>query len=98
MAEVLESYAANEGFGPGERVTQEEIEAKHKEDLAATTNKNSQMFMTALNAAEDDADVQAARTVCAEAAAELAEFDENIPLDEIDVSFQYPSLRCDVVC
>lgn len=38
----------------------------------------------ALAACEDDQDVQAARTAKAEAVADLAEFDENIPLDEQD--------------
>ncbi|CAH0554967.1 unnamed protein product [Brassicogethes aeneus] len=38
----------------------------------------------ALAAAEDDQDVQAARTAKAEAVADLAEFDENIPLEEQD--------------
>nr|CAD7426185.1 unnamed protein product [Timema monikensis] len=37
---------------------------------------------SALAAAEDDTDVQAARTAKAEAAAELAEFDESIPLED----------------
>lgn len=45
-----------------------------------------QMFETALLTAEDETDVRAARTVRAEAAAELAEFDENISLDELDNS------------
>ncbi|XP_022917364.2 helicase domino isoform X2 [Onthophagus taurus] len=36
----------------------------------------------ALAACEDDQDVQAARTAKAEAVADLAEFDENIPLDD----------------
>lgn len=36
----------------------------------------------ALAACEDDQDVQAARTAKAEAVADLAEFDESIPLDE----------------
>ncbi|KAL9916253.1 helicase domino isoform X1 [Glossina fuscipes] len=39
-------------------------------------------FENALAAAEDEQDVQAAKTAKAEAAADLAEFDENIPLDE----------------
>lgn len=38
----------------------------------------------ALAACEDDQDVQAARTAKAEAVADLAEFDENIPLDEAE--------------
>lgn len=36
----------------------------------------------ALAACEDDQDVQAARTAKAEAVADLAEFDENIPLED----------------
>ncbi|XP_043473179.1 helicase domino isoform X1 [Leptopilina heterotoma] len=39
---------------------------------------------SALAAAEEDLDVQAAKTAKAEAVADLAEFDENIPLDEPD--------------
>ncbi|XP_020707838.2 helicase domino isoform X1 [Athalia rosae] len=38
----------------------------------------------ALAAAEEDLDVQAARTAKAEAVADLAEFDENIPLDDVE--------------
>lgn len=38
----------------------------------------------ALAACEDDQDVQAARTAKAEAVADLAEFDENIPLEETE--------------
>lgn len=38
----------------------------------------------ALAAAEEDLDVQAARTAKAEAVADLAEFDENIPLEDAD--------------
>ena len=39
-------------------------------------------FENALAAAEDESDVQATKTAKAEAAAELAEFDENIPIEE----------------
>ncbi|KAG7202049.1 hypothetical protein KM043_004730 [Ampulex compressa] len=39
---------------------------------------------SALAAAEEDLDVQAAKTAKAEAVADLAEFDENIPLDEAE--------------
>lgn len=39
-------------------------------------------FESALAAAEDETDVQAAKTAKAEAAAELAEFDENIPIED----------------
>jgi len=41
---------------------------------------------SALAAAEDESDVQAAKTAKAEAAAELAEFDETIPIDETDTA------------
>lgn len=50
------------------------------------TNK-SLILESALTAAEDETDVQAARTVRAEAAAELAEFDESIPLEELGEVF-----------
>jgi E1A-binding protein p400 len=39
---------------------------------------------SALAAAEDESDVQAARTAKAEAAADLAEFDETIPLEDAE--------------
>ncbi|XP_014224907.1 helicase domino isoform X1 [Trichogramma pretiosum] len=39
---------------------------------------------SALAAVEEDLDVQAARTAKAEAVADLAEFDENIPVDDVD--------------
>ncbi|CAG7833591.1 unnamed protein product [Allacma fusca] len=49
-----------------------------------TVDKNQmQIFESALAAAEDETDVQATRTVKAEAAAELAEFDESIPLEDL---------------
>lgn len=38
-------------------------------------------FETALAAVEEDLDVQATKTAKAEAVADLAEFDENIPVD-----------------
>lgn len=40
---------------------------------------------SALAAAEDESDVQAARTAKAEAAADLAEFDETIPLEDAEI-------------
>lgn len=40
------------------------------------------MFETALAAAEDETDVAAAKTAKEEAVADLAEFDEAIPIDE----------------
>uniref|UniRef100_A0A1B0DPQ1 Uncharacterized protein n=1 Tax=Phlebotomus papatasi TaxID=29031 RepID=A0A1B0DPQ1_PHLPP len=52
---------------------------------ASDDNKHQNVgaFETALAAAEDEQDVQAAKTATAEAAADLAEFDENIPLEDI---------------
>lgn len=40
------------------------------------------MFASALQAAEDEQDVEAAKTAQAEADADLAEFDENIPIED----------------
>jgi len=42
--------------------------------------------MQALTAAEDESDIQAAKVARAEANAELAEFDENIPWDEREMN------------
>lgn len=39
---------------------------------------------SAIAAVEEDLDVQAAKTAKAEAVADLAEFDENIPVDDAD--------------
>ena len=56
-------------------------------DMPDVDKNKIQIFESALAAAEDETDVQATRTVKAEAAAELAEFDESIPLEELgDVS------------
>ena len=50
---------------------------------AAVADRSAEVaFETALAAAEDETDVRAACTARAEADAEMAEFDENIPLDE----------------
>uniref|UniRef100_A0A182QDT2 Helicase domino n=1 Tax=Anopheles farauti TaxID=69004 RepID=A0A182QDT2_9DIPT len=49
----------------------------------ADTSKSAiNVFESALAAAEDDQDVQAAKFAKAEASADLDEFDENIPIDE----------------
>lgn len=53
--------------------------SQHIEEKAAIGALES-----ALAAAEEDLDVQAAKTAKAEAVADLAEFDENIPLDDAD--------------
>ncbi|KAK9731569.1 Helicase conserved C-terminal domain [Popillia japonica] len=56
------------------------------EGVAAPVSPDDKAAMGALEnalaACEDDQDVQAARTAKAEAVADLAEFDENIPLEE----------------
>ncbi|XP_043258591.1 helicase domino isoform X2 [Colletes gigas] len=75
MAEVLEQNRDREKFlqkdGQGS--------SQSVEDKVAMGALES-----ALAAAEEDLDVQAAKTAKAEAVADLAEFDENIPLDEAD--------------
>lgn len=48
----------------------------------STTKNAAAVFESALAQAEDDQDVQAATTAKAEAAAEMDEFDENIPIVE----------------
>lgn len=70
MSEVLESTREREKF-INESST---VSVDEKVAMGALEN--------ALAACEDDQDVQAARTAKAEAVADLAEFDENIPLDE----------------
>lgn len=50
-----------------------------------TTKNAAAVFESALAQAEDDQDVQAAKTAKAEAAAEMEEFDENIPIVEESV-------------
>lgn len=47
---------------------------------------------SALATAEDAPDVEAARTATAEAAAELAEFDENIPLEDTPEAPEQPEM------
>lgn len=55
------------------------LSGQHSEEKAAMG-----ALENALAAAEEDLDVQAAKTAKAEAVADLAEFDENIPLEEAD--------------
>ncbi|XP_033327854.2 domino helicase isoform X2 [Megalopta genalis] len=73
MAEVLEQNKDREKF------LQKEGQGQSVDDKVAMGALES-----ALAAAEEDLDVQAAKTAKAEAVADLAEFDENIPLDEAD--------------
>ncbi|XP_015431567.1 PREDICTED: helicase domino [Dufourea novaeangliae] len=73
MAEVLEQNKDREKF------LQKDSQGQGVDDKAAIGALES-----ALAAAEEDLDVQAAKTAKAEAVADLAEFDENIPLDEAD--------------
>ncbi|XP_078045774.1 domino helicase isoform X3 [Augochlora pura] len=73
MAEVLEQNKDRDKF-------------LQKEGLGQNVDDKVAMgaLETALAAAEEDLDVQAAKTAKAEAVADLAEFDENIPLDEAE--------------
>lgn len=73
MAEVLDQNRDREKF------LQKDIQAPSVDDKVAMGALES-----ALAAAEEDLDVQAAKTAKAEAVADLAEFDENIPLDDAD--------------
>lgn len=75
MAEVLDQSRDREKF-------------LQKEILGPPPNVDDKVAMgaleSALAAAEEDLDVQAAKTAKAEAVADLAEFDENIPLEDAD--------------
>uniref|UniRef100_A0A182PG61 Helicase domino n=1 Tax=Anopheles epiroticus TaxID=199890 RepID=A0A182PG61_9DIPT len=51
-------------------------------EVVDTSKSAINVFESALAAAEDDQDVQAAKFAKAEASADLDEFDENIPIDE----------------
>ncbi|XP_076755404.1 domino helicase isoform X7 [Xylocopa sonorina] len=73
MAEVLEQNKDRDRF------LQKDSQSQTVEDKVAMGALES-----ALAAAEEDLDVQAAKTAKAEAVADLAEFDENIPLDDAD--------------
>lgn len=54
-------------------------------DMTQTEEKSAiGALESALAAVEEDQDVQAAKTAKAEAVADLAEFDENIPVDDAD--------------
>lgn len=82
MAEVLEqnrdrekTWSKDMAAGP----FQGTLSGQHSEEKAAMG-----ALENALAAAEEDLDVQAAKTAKAEAVADLAEFDENIPLEEAD--------------
>nr|XP_012145615.1 PREDICTED: helicase domino isoform X2 [Megachile rotundata] len=73
MAEVLEQNKDREKF------LQKDNQGQPVDDKVAMGALES-----ALAAAEEDLDVQAAKTAKAEAVADLAEFDENIPLEDAD--------------
>lgn len=72
MSEIVESRERRTAITSGALETDNKTEDKTA--LGALEN--------ALAACEDDQDVQAARTAKAEAVADLAEFDENIPLED----------------
>ncbi|XP_043677029.1 helicase domino isoform X6 [Vespula pensylvanica] len=79
MAEVLEQKDREKSMTKDSSVVQVPCLSQHVEDKMAMGALES-----ALAAAEEDLDVQAAKTAKAEAVADLAEFDENIPLDDAD--------------
>ncbi|KAH8038371.1 hypothetical protein HPB51_001485 [Rhipicephalus microplus] len=60
---------------------EEAVREDRPADSERTEKFSSVEFEKALGMAEEELDVQAAHTARAEAAAELAEFDESIPLD-----------------
>ncbi|XP_076286564.1 domino helicase isoform X6 [Lasioglossum baleicum] len=74
MAEVLEQNKDRDKF-----LQKDIVPSQGTDDKVAMGALES-----ALAAAEEDLDVQAAKTAKAEAVADLAEFDENIPLDEAE--------------
>ncbi|RLU19108.1 hypothetical protein DMN91_009466 [Ooceraea biroi] len=82
MAEVLEQTRDRERAwqkDTGSFQSQSTLSTQHTEEKAAMGALES-----ALAAAEEDLDVQAAKTAKAEAVADLAEFDEDIPLEDAD--------------
>lgn len=82
MAEVLEQSRDREKAWSKDIAAgsfQNSLSGQHTEEKAAIG-----ALENALAAAEEDLDVQAAKTAKAEAVADLAEFDENIPLEEAD--------------
>lgn len=82
MAEILEQSREREKVG--------NKDATPCQGASSSTSQHTEEKMaigaleSALAAAEEDLDVQAAKTAKAEAVADLAEFDENIPLDDAD--------------
>ncbi|XP_035738518.1 helicase domino-like isoform X2 [Vespa mandarinia] len=79
MAEVLEQKDREKSMNKDSSIAQVPSLSQHVEDKMAMGALES-----ALAAAEEDLDVQAAKTAKAEAVADLAEFDENIPFDDAD--------------
>lgn len=80
MAEVLERCKDRE------KIVTREPSSSIVQPVSQPSEEKAAMgaLETALAAAEEDLDVQAAKTAKAEAVADLAEFDENIPLDEVE--------------
>ncbi|XP_070162365.1 helicase domino isoform X1 [Polyergus mexicanus] len=81
MAEVLEQNRERE-----KAWSKEPTAGSFQGGISNHTEEKTAMGVleNALAAAEEDLDVQAARTAKAEAVADLAEFDENIPLEDAD--------------
>lgn len=59
-----------------------ESDFSHSQNTSDGDRNAINVFETALAAAEDETDVAAAKTAKEEAVADLAEFDEAIPIDE----------------
>lgn len=59
-----------------------ETEFSHSQNTIDGDRNAINVFETALAAAEDETDVAAAKTAKEEAVADLAEFDEAIPIDD----------------
>lgn len=81
-----EDSAANRISGSSE--IKKELDKPSTSDVALPTTNDEKSAVSALENAlaecEDAQDVQAAKIAKAEAVADLAEFDENIPLDDQD--------------
>lgn len=80
------SFASTAQKEPKTSTEEEDDSTFDPSDLMRSPEKKHEMQMIecALAAAEDETDIQAAQTVHAEAAAEMAEFDENVSLDTLD--------------
>lgn len=87
LAEVIERDRERKERLQQSMITPSSSSAATPAAPAAEESKSAiNVFESALAAAEDDQDVQAAKLARAEASAELEEFDENIPIDQVAAS------------